>query len=391
MLDESGRLLDVNPVRITVMRADFTVCKVTLMSVIERAEYIDLSGASGREPHESGSGGAKVNVVVTGAAGFIGSHLVDALLAAGHRVVGIDSFDPWYSPACRARNIEAACAHPHFRLEVKDLRTANLSRLFEGARTVYHLAARPGVQHSWGAGLSQTIEMNVSVTALVLDAAVAAGVQRVVLASSSSIYGDTAVDGGTRDSAPLSPYGVSKAACENLANVYVQRGLDVVTLRYFTVFGPRQRPDMAMHRMFEATRRCGPAFERRGSGEQSREFTFVGDAVAATVQAGSVAEARSQTFDIGGGCTVSLNGVIAAVGRIAGARVRIRSAPAPAGEPWTTVAANEAAQTVLRWRPRASLRYALCAQWAWHQGIRLDPQQRNAATALPTRTPAHSQ
>ena len=334
------------------------------MSVIERAECTD---------------------VVTGAAGFIGSHLVDALLGAGHRVVGIDSFDPWYSPAHRARNIETACADPGFRLEVKDLRTADLRELFDGASTVYHLAARPGVQHSWGAGLTRTIEMNVTVTGKVLDAAIGAGIDRVVLASSSSIYGNTAAAGGSRSKAPLSPYGVSKAACEDLADVYRHRGLDVVTLRYFTVFGPRQRPDMAMHRLFEATRRCGPAFGRRGSGRQSREFTFVGDAVAATVLAGAVPDASGRTFDIGGGCTVSLNEVIDTVGRIAGAPVRVRPEPAPAGEPWTTVAANDEARAILGWQPRTGLRHALCAQWVWHQGIRLAsmPSAQRSAELVP--------
>ena len=339
------------------------------MSVIETAEYIDSREASSREHRESGAGGDAGTVAVTGAAGFIGSHLVDALLASSHRVVGIDSFDPWYSPACRARNIEAACGHPAFRLEVKDLRTADLAELFDGACTVYHLAARPGVAQSWGEGLKSTMEMNVSVTGAVLDAAVQAGVGRVVLASSSSIYGDTAITDGTRVRSPLSPYGASKAACEHLAEAYVRRGLDVVTLRYFTVFGPRQRPDMAMHRMFEATRRCGRPFGRRGDGEQSREFTFVGDAVAATISAGMIAEARGHTFDIGGGFSVSLNEIIKEVGWVAGRPVRVRPEPAPTGEPRTTVAVNEPARAVLGWQPCTNMRHALCAQWAWHQGI----------------------
>lgn len=342
------------------------------MSVIEEAEYENPVAHSEAAPRATGtrSMGAADRVVVTGAAGFIGSNLVDALLDAGHRVVGIDSFDPWYSPAFRARNIEAACGHPSFRLEIKDLRTADLTELFDGAGTVYHLAARPGVQQSWGAGLTNTMEMNASVTGAVLDGAQQAGVERVVLASSSSVYGDTATASGARVRAPLSPYGASKAACELLAEAYARRGLDVVTLRYFTVFGPRQRPDMAMHRMFEATRRCTPPFARRGSGGQSREFTFVADAVAATVLAGTVPEASGRTFDIGGGAEVSLNDVMAAIGRIAGTPVRMRPVPAPAGEPSCTVAANEDAFEVLGWRPRTSMQYGLCAQWAWHQGVR---------------------
>ncbi|WP_420624922.1 NAD-dependent epimerase/dehydratase family protein [Candidatus Poriferisodalis sp.] len=308
--------------------------------------------------------------VVTGAAGFIGSHLVDHLLLARHRVVGIDSFEPWYNPARKASNLEAACAHSSFRMEVKDLRSADLNALLRGASTVYHLAAQPGVQHSWGVGLAKTMEMNVSVTGAVLDAAAQVGVDRVVLASSSSVYGDSARTGGPNVVAPISPYGVSKVACEHLADAYRQRGLDVVTLRYFTVFGPRQRPDMAMHKMFEATRRRGRPFTRRGSGEQSREFTFVGDVAAATVMAGSVPEARGHTFDIGGGATVSLNEVIAEVSRIAGSPVQVRTVPMPAGEPWTTAAVVDEAGKVLGWRPRTTLRGALRAQWDWHQTVR---------------------
>ena len=332
------------------------VCKVTLMSDIERAKYVGANGAAG-------------DAVVTGAAGFIGSHLVDQLLAAGHRVTGIDSFDPWYNPARKASNLEAACGQPSFRLVVRDLRTADLASLLRGAHTVYHLAAQPGVQHSWGVGLAKTIEMNVSVTGAVLDAAVQAGVGRVVLASSSSVYGDSARS-GARAVAPISPYGVSKVACEHLADAYAQRGLDVVTLRYFTVFGPRQRPDMAMHKMFEATRRCSRPFTRRGSGEQSREFTFVGDVAAATIAAGSVPEARGCTFDIGGGVSVPLNEVIDAVGRIAGSPVRVRAVAMPAGEPWTTSASNDEAQQILGWRAQTSLCQALRAQWDWHQTVR---------------------
>ena len=363
------------------------------MSDIERAECIERSPVAGHRDVQhghlngAGTGRSAGRVIVTGAAGFIGSHLVDALLAAGHSVVGIDSFDPWYSPAFRARNIETACGHPSFRLEIKDLRTTDLTELFDGASTVYHLAARPGVQQSWGAGLTNTMEMNASVTGAVLDGAQQAGVGRVVLASSSSVYGDTATASGVRTRAPLSPYGASKAACELLAEAYVRRGLGVVTLRYFTVFGPRQRPDMAMHRMFEATRRCTPPFARRGSGEQSREFTFVSDAVAATVLAGTLPEARGRTFDIGGGAAVSLNDVMAAIGRIAGAPVRVRPVPAPAGEPSSTVAANADASDVLGWHPRTSMHYALCAQWAWHQGVRsaLTPSTPRPDVLVPAR------
>lgn len=305
--------------------------------------------------------------VVTGAAGFIGSHLVDLLLDRDHTVAGLDSLDPAYSPAQKRANLEAAERHASFRLVVDDLRRADLAALFEGAGTVYHLAARAGVQDSWRQGVTDTWEVNVAGTQAVLEAALAAGVDRVVLASSSSVYGETAAPGGPRIVNPISPYGASKAACEHLAGVYARRGLDVVTLRYFTVFGPRQRPDMAMHRMFEATRSEGPTFYRRGSGEQTREFTFVRDVAEATAAAATVPAAAGRTFDVGGGARPSLNDVLAAVGTVTQAAVRVQTVPRPAGDPQATAADTDLARQMLNWRPVTSLRRGLDEQWAWHR------------------------
>ena len=284
---------------------------------ISRYEYTSRGRVGEPEP-------ARVSVV-TGAAGFIGSHLVELLLDEGHAVIGLDSLDSANSPAQKRANISAAEQHPSFRLVVDDLRRADLAGLFAGAATVYHLAARAGVQDSWRQGVTDTWEVNVAGTQAVLEAALAAGAGRVVLASSSSVYGETAASGRPRIVNPISPYGASKAACEHLAGVYARRGLEVVTLRYFTVFGPRQRPDMAMHRMFEATRPDGPVFSRRGSGEQTREFTFVRDVARATAAAGSVPSAAGETFDIGGGARPSLNDVIAAVGAVTGTAVRVQT------------------------------------------------------------------
>lgn len=317
--------------------------------------------------------------VVTGAAGFIGSHLVDLLLQRGRTVVGLDSLDPAYSPAQKRANLAAAERHPSFRLVVDDLRRADLAALFAGATTVFHLAARAGVQDSWRQGVTDTWEVNVAGTQAVLEAALAAGVGRVVLASSSSVYGETAAPGGPRTVNPISPYGASKAACEHLAGVYAGRGLEVVTLRYFTVFGPRQRPDMAMHRMFEATRPEGPTFCRRGSGEQTREFTFVRDVAEATAAA-TVPAAAGRTFDVGGGARPSLNDVIAAVGVVAGAAVQVRTVPRPAGDPQATAADTGPARKLLGWRPVTPLRRGLAEQAAWHR-------QRWAAGSRPAPQP----
>ena len=305
--------------------------------------------------------------VVTGAAGFIGSHLVDLLVDRGRTVVGLDSLDPAYSPEQKRAHLAAASRRPWFRLEVGDLRRTDLATLFAGAETVYHLAARAGVQDSWGRGFADAWEINVAGTQAVLEAALAAGVRRVVVASSSSVYGDSAGPGGRRILSPISPYGASKAACEHLAGVYGRRGLDIVTLRYFTVYGPRQRPDMAMHRIFESVRPSGPSFVRRGSGSQTREFTFVRDVAAATAAAGALSASGGRTFDIGGGIRASLNDVIAAVADLAGRTVPISTVARPAGDPLATSADCTAAHRVLGWRPVTSLHRGLAEQWAWHR------------------------
>ena len=305
--------------------------------------------------------------IVTGAAGFIGSHLVDLLVDRGRTVVGLDCLDPAYSPEQKRANLTAASSRPWFRLEVDDLRRIDLVALFAGAETVYHLAARAGVQDSWGGGFTDAWEVNVAGTQAVLEAALTAGVRRVVIASSSSVYGESAGPGGRRTLSPISPYGASKAACEHLAGVYARRGLDIVTLRYFTVYGPRQRPDMAMHRLFESVRPTGPAFIRRGSGFQTREFTFVRDVAAATAAAGALSAAAGRTFDIGGGVRASLNDVIAAIAGLAGRDVPIRTVVRPAGDPHATSAECGPAGRVLGWRPVTSLRRGLAEQWAWHR------------------------
>lgn len=329
------------------------------MFTVDRDEY---TGNGHGDPHRRGAFD-----VVTGAAGFIGSHLVDLLLDRGRTVVGLDSFDPAYSPDQKKANVAAACQRPSFRLEVGDLRLADLPPLLAGAGTVYHLAARAGVQDSWGDGFAETWEVNVAGTQAVLEAALVAGARRVVIASSSSVYGDTARPGGSRTLSPISPYGASKAACEHLAGVYARRGLDVVMLRYFTVFGPRQRPDMAMHRVFESVRPDGPVLVRRGSGCQTREFTFVRDVVAATAAAGALPAAGGKTFDIGGGNPASLNDVIAEVGELAGTPVQLRTVAPPAGDPHATSADCALAHQMLGWRPVTSLRRGLAEQWAWHR------------------------
>jgi UDP-glucose 4-epimerase len=310
-------------------------------------------------------------VVVTGAAGFIGSHLVDTLLAARYRVIGIDDFDPWYDPQLKRDNLATAARHRHFRLvegHIGDnLDGDDLVDLLSEASVVFHLAGRPGVQDSWGQGFSACTERNVLTTQRVYEAALAGGVDRVVYASSSSVYGASSARDGRRSTEPVSPYGVSKLAGEQLAGVYRARGLAITALRYFTVYGPRQRPDMAMNRLFRATEDGGPTFVLRGDGAQRREFTHVSDVVAATIAAANRPQAANATIDIGGGSSVALDAVIGLVEEVTGASVRLRQLPPSAGDPAETTADSGDARLLLGWKPMVSIEDGLVDQWNWHR------------------------
>lgn len=308
-------------------------------------------------------------VVVTGAAGFIGSHLVESLLSVGARVAGIDNFEPWYSPVRKRQNLEAASGHRRFTLVPADVTNPELPELLGDADIVFHLAGRPGVQGSWGTGFGATATGNVVATQAVFEAALLAGVRRVVVASSSSVYGDGATLDGARAVAPVSPYGVSKAAAEQLGAVYGQRGIEVVNLRYFTVYGARQRPDMAFHRLFAASLPGDAVFTRRGTGEQQREFTHVADVVRATLAAAVAPEAAGMTFDVGGGSSVSLNTVIDRVAGLVGCAPRLLDVERPAGDPAVTVADTAPARRVLGWSPRVGLQVGLEQQLDWHRRL----------------------
>ncbi len=301
--------------------------------------------------------------VVTGAAGFIGSTLVDRLLERGVSVVGIDSLTPNYDTIEKLQNLDGARRSSNFIFRQADILDCSLVQFLRGARTVYHLAGQPGVQTSWGTGFASHLDANVLATQHLFESSLEAGVERVVLASSSSVYGNT--EGMSREEdllSPVSPYGVSKLAGEFLAKVYAERGLEVTVLRYFTVYGPRQRPDMAFRRLFTAVN-GGPAFPLRGDGSQRRSFIFVDDVVEATHTVGETDGLAGSTFNIGGGEPVTLLEAIRLVEKIAGKSVPIESTKRPPGDPQLTYASTELLEAATGFQPKIELSEGLTRQY----------------------------
>ena len=310
-------------------------------------------------------------VVVTGAAGFIGSHLCERLLALGHQVVGIDSFTDYYDRARKEQNLEDSRAHSNFTFEELDLVDADLRRVLRGAQVVYHLAGRPGVRPSWGEQFDGYLRDNVLATQRLLECLKETPVDRLVFAGSSSVYGDAEMF-PTKESAlprPVSPYGVTKLAAEHLTLLYTKNfGLPVVSVRYFTVYGPRQRPDMAFARFMQALA-TGEAIQVFGDGEQTREFTYVSDAVEGTIKA-ATADVVGQVFNLGGGSRVTINRVLATLEDISKIQAKRKNLPEAPGDPRHTGASINLARERLGWEPRVSLREGLTKQWEWFQASR---------------------
>jgi UDP-glucuronate 4-epimerase len=305
--------------------------------------------------------------VVTGAAGFIGSHLAEALCGSGHRVLGIDCFTDYYERSSKRRNIEALESTRTFSLSTADLRSGALEPLFDGADVVFHLAGQPGVRRSWSDGFADYCSHNILATQLVLEAAMACQCPRVVYASSSSVYGaaPSYPSSETDLPRPLSPYGVTKLAAENLCGLYATNfGLPTVALRYFTVFGPRQRPDMAIGRIIDAAIH-GETFALYGTGEQARDFTYVQDVVEATLAAAAADLAPGTVLNIAGGVTTSMTELIGLVGELAGRPVAVEHSPAQAGDVDRTGANTDAARLLLGWSPVTTLHEGLTEQLAW--------------------------
>ena len=306
--------------------------------------------------------------LVTGAAGFVGSHLGEALVARGDSVVGVDCFTPYYDRTVKDVNA-STLRSSGVELVEADLRTADVAALLDGIDVVYHQAGQPGVRPSWSSGFGEYVEHNVFVTQRLLEAARDRGVRRFVYASSSSVYGNQARY-PTRESdlpAPYSPYGVTKLAAEHLCSLYAANwGLSTVSLRYFTVFGPRQRPDMAIHRLCEAALGRG-RFSRFGDGSVVREFTYVDDIVAANLAAAEADVAPGTYLNVAGGSEIVLRDLIALVGDIAGVAVAIDEQPPMPGDSPRNGGAIDRAQALLGWSPQVPLRDGIAAQLAWHR------------------------
>ena len=297
--------------------------------------------------------------VVTGAAGFIGSHLAEALQAAGHEVLGLDCFTDYYDPALKEENARG--------LDMRRLDLAEERLDFSGFDGVFHLAGQPGVR-SFGDVFPLYVRRNVLASQRVFEAAATAGV-RVVFSSSSSVYGDAERYPTPEDTPPqpVSPYGITKLTCEHLARAYARSfGLDAVVLRYFNAYGPRQRPDMAFPRVVAALVEGG-SFTLYGDGGQSRSFTYVGDIVAATVLAMERAGAGA-VYNVGGGQEATMNEALALLEEIAGRTLDRRHGPPVPGDQRRTKADTTRIRDELGWEPRTPLEVGLRAHWEWAAG-----------------------
>ena len=307
-----------------------------------------------------------MKALVTGVAGFIGSTLAESLTADGAEVVGLDCFTDYYAREIKERNLLTLTSRPAFRFVEGSLQTTALDELLDEVTHVFHLAAQAGVRGSWGAEFRTYTSHNVDSTQRLLEALKKRRIERLVYASSSSVYGDVAAIPMREDGfvQPVSPYGVTKLAAEHLCHLYhVSYGIPTVALRYFTVYGPRQRPDMAFHRFTKAAL-TGTPIQLFGDGNQTRDFTYIDDIVSATRAAGDRGRPGG-VYNIGGGSRVSMNDVIATIERIAGRALDIRRQPAEKGDMRDTFADTTRARNDLAFKPAWTLEAGLRRECEW--------------------------
>ncbi len=308
--------------------------------------------------------------VITGVAGFVGSSIADTLLADGHEVVGVDCFIDYYPREIKERNLSKARSCDRFKFVEKNLNDLNLVQLCEGSDAIFHQAAQAGVRASWGKDFEIYTTNNILATQQLLEAArhpaVASQLNRLVYASSSSVYGDAESLPTTEmmRPQPISPYGVSKLAAEHLMVLYSKEfAVPTASLRYFTVYGPRQRPDMAFHKFIRAALTKQP-IDLYGTGEQTRDFTFIKDIVAANISAAHAA-ITSRVFNIGGGSRVSVKQVLAMIETIVGEPLNVRFRERQSGDAMHTSADTSLAQQELGYHPTVGLEEGLRAEAAW--------------------------
>lgn len=311
-----------------------------------------------------------MRALITGVAGFVGSHLAEKLLGENYEIVGVDNFLDNYPRRFKEKNLAPALSHAAFEFIENDLLELDLAELAKKVDYVFHLAAQPGVRSSWGHEFARYTQNNIMATQMILEACKHSAVKKIVYASSSSVYGDTddlpmREEGGTR---PVSPYGVSKLAAEHLCYLYWKAyGMPTVSLRFFTVYGPRQRPDMFFHIFMDRLRKDEeiPLYD---DGAQTRDFTYCTDIVDGLIGA-ALYPGAGEVFNLGGGTESSLLNVLRIVEDLSGRRPRLKTFERQKGDVRHTRARLDAAREKLGYRPKVGLEEGLAQEWRWIQTL----------------------
>ncbi|NHN30195.1 NAD-dependent epimerase/dehydratase family protein [Paenibacillus agricola] len=312
-----------------------------------------------------------MNILVTGAAGFIGSHLSEALLSLGYHVRGIDQIEHSPYRSIKEDNLKKIMGHPEFEWLAADLLSVDLEGFVHEADVVFHLAGLAGVRNSWGPSFADYLQANVLLTQKILEACKnSSKLKKLIYASSSSVYGGGTGSYSTENSPtrPISPYGLTKLAGEQICYIYYKQfGVPYTALRYFTVYGPRQRPDMGFHKFMKAALLSQP-LTIYGNGEQKRDFTYVIDLIQANISAMNYSR-HGSVFNVGGIETTSVNDVVRKIERLSGKKLQITYLPEQPGDPFATSADISRARAELRYSPAFSLDEGMAEQWSYISGL----------------------